>query len=318
MIALTGDIGGTRIKLAVVRDGQIIARQIEPALADQRWPDRLPALAATWRALCHEANIELATVAGLGVGFPSLVDAARGRILDEWGKFPGCAGFDFGAWARDTLGLPLALDNDARAALIGEWRQGAGRGSNDVVMVTLGTGIGVGVVMQGRVLRGAHGQAGTLGGHLTVRYGGRPCICGNVGCAEAEASTAVLRELAALRPEFATSALARETELDYASVFQLAEAGDACALALRDHSLGVWSATIVNLIHAYDPERVIVGGGIMRSSAHILPALQHYVNTHAHTAWGRVQLVAGELGDDAALLGGAWLVNEKNFPNASA
>lgn len=310
MIALAGDVGGTRIKLAVVRAGAILARRVELAQSELPWAQRVEGLADSWRALCRESGLEMAAVDALAVGFPSLVDARRGRILDEWGKFPGCAGFDLAAWAQRTFGKPLVLENDARAALVGEWRHGAGRGCDDLVMVTLGTGIGVGVVMEGRVLRGVHGQAGTLGGHLTVRYGGRPCVCGNVGCAEAEASTAVLHELWRTRAVGPAGALAQEPHLDYEAVFRLAQSGDASAVALRDHSLGVWGATVVNLIHAYDPERVVVGGGLMRSAATILPALQGYVDRHAHTAWGRVRIVAGELDDDAALLGCGSLLAE--------
>lgn len=313
MIALVGDIGGTRIKLAVVENGIIRARRIEPAHADQRWDRRVEALAASWCNLCAEAATPLETVDGLAIGFPSLVDSRRGRILDDWGKFPGCAGFDLGTWTKRTLGLPLALDNDARVALLGEWQRGAGRGCNDLVMLTLGTGLGVAVVMHGQVLRGAHGQAGTLGGHLTVRYGGRACVCGNMGCAEAEASTAVLRELAHTHPEYMRSALPREPVLDYESVFRLAALDDPCALALREHSLAVWGATVVNLVHAYDPERVVIGGGIMRSRDFILSRLNEYVQRHAHTAWGRVQLVSSELGDDAALLGCEVLLGESNL-----
>lgn len=317
MIALAGDIGGTRIKLAVVANGIIRARRIEPAQADLPWARRVDALAASWCDLCAEAATPIETVDGLAIGFPSLVDSRRGRILDEWGKFPGCAGFDLGAWAERTLGLPLALDNDARVALLGEWRRGAGRGCDDLVMLTLGTGLGVAVVMHGRVLRGAHGQAGTLGGHLTVRYGGRPCVCGNVGCSEAEASSAVLRELAQAHPEYTQSALTREPQLDYEAVFRLAALGDPCALPLREHSLAVWGATVVNLIHAYDPERVVIGGGVMRSRDFILAHLDEYVQRHAHTAWGHVQLVSSELGDDAALLGCEVLLGETKTLSAT-
>jgi glucokinase len=317
MIVLAGDIGGTRIKLAVVADGAIRARRIEPAHAEMSWASRLEALAASWRELCAEAAIPVETVDGLALGFPSLVDSRRGRILDEWGKFPGCAGFDLAAWARQTFGKPLALDNDARVALLGEWRCGAGSGSDDLVMLTIGTGLGVAVVMHGCVLRGAHGQAGTLGGHLTVRYGGRACVCGNLGCSEAEASTAVLRELAQAHPEFASSSLAREPQVDYEAVFRLAAFGDRCALGLREHSLAVWGATVVNLIHAYDPELVVIGGGVMRSHEFILARLDEYAQRHAHTAWGRVRLVGSVLGDDAALLGCEVLLGESTNLSAA-
>jgi glucokinase len=153
-----------------------------------------------------------------------------------------------------------------------------------------------------------------LGGHTTVRYGGRPCTCGNIGCAEAEASTAFLAELAATRADLASSALAREPVLDFAAVFGLATTGDACALALRDHSLLVWSTLAVNLIHVFDPERLIVGGGIMASADVVLPAMREYIHRHAHTPWGKVTILASELGDAAALLAGEWLLREQ-FPS---
>jgi glucokinase len=171
------------------------------------------------------------------------------------------------------------------------------------------------VIIQGRLLRGAHGQAGVLGGHGTVRYGGRPCSCGNVGCAEAEASTAFLMHVAHGLPEWSQSALRNQTVLNYATVFQLAARGDACALKLREHSLTVWAALAVNLIHAYDPEILVLGGGIMASAGVVLPAITDYVRRHAHTPWGKVQLVASQLSDTAALVAGEWLLREQ-FPEA--
>jgi glucokinase len=212
------------------------------------------------------------------------------------------------------LNLPLAIENDARSALLGEWRHGAGRGVDNAVMMTLGTGLGTAALIEGRVLRGRHGQAGVLGGHLTVRHGGRACSCGNLGCAEAEASTAFLGDLVAKRPEFERSPLRHAGPLNYALVFQHAAAGDPCAVALRDHSLLVWSSLAVNLIHAYDPEALILGGGIMASAEVVLPAIAKFVARHAHTPWGQVRVVASELGDQAALLAGEWLLHEQ-FPH---
>lgn len=311
MITLAGDIGGTRIKLGVIRDGRILAKRVEPANSEKAWADRICALEDSWRMLCAEVQINPATIDGIGIGFPSLVDPKRGVVLDEWGKFPGSANFNFSDWAQATFKKPVSIDNDARTALLGEWRHGAGRGCDNAVMVTLGTGIGVAVLLQGQLLRGAHGQAGSLGGHFTVRYGGRRCVCGNVGCAEAEASTTVLRELATARTDFSDSPLASTSSVDYSNVFRFAAEGDSCASALRDHSLRVWAATVVNIIHAFDPERVIIGGGIMESAQFILPPIQQHVERCAHTAWGKVSVVGSELGDAAALLGCEYLVAER-------
>lgn len=311
MKVIACDLGGTRIKVGLVEDGQVLSQDVFPALSHLGLAPRLPVLAdALWRLL-RAQGLSFSDCGGIAVSFPSLVDCSSGRILAAYGKYHDAMDIDLRSWARDTFGLPLAIENDARMALIGEWRHGAGRGCDDFVLVTLGTGIGTSALIGGRVLRGRHGQAGCLSGHLTVRYGGRPCSCGNVGCAEAEASSVCLSELARSRTDFLVSGLAREPVLDYEAVFRLAVAGDVCALALREHSLFVWSTLVVNLITAYDPVRVVVGGGILASAEVVLPALQRHVDCYAHTPQGPVEVVRAELGDASALLAAEWLLQEQ-------
>lgn len=314
MMVLACDLGGTRLKIGVVRDGRVLAHTVEPARSHLGLAPQLPVLKAAWLRLLGELQLGLADCAGVAVAFPSLVDNTTGRILAVYGKYSDSMEIDLRAWARVELGLPLAIENDARMALIGEWRAGAGRGCDNLVMITLGTGLGVCAVVEGRVMRGKHGQAGVLGGHLTVRYGGRRCNCGNLGCAEAEASTAFLRQLAEDSADWGRSSLRTATTLGYAEVFAQAAAGDACARALREHSLLVWASLAVNLIHAYDPEVLILGGGVMASVDAILPAVTDHVHRHAHTPWGKVRVVASTLGDSAALLAGEWLLREPLDP----
>jgi glucokinase len=313
MTILACDLGGTRMKLGIVRDGAVLAQATEPSHAKRGLAPQLPVLKAAWLRLLDQPGLTLRECAGISVAFPSLIDAQTGRVLAEYGKFADAMELDLRDWARRELGLPLAIENDARMALIGEWRHGAGRGLDNVAMITLGTGLGTCAVMEGRVVRGVHGQAGVLGGHLTVRYGGRLCSCGNLGCAEAEASTACLGQIAASMPEWDTSSLRAPATLNYDLVFQHAAAGDPCARRLREHSLLVWATVAVNLIHAYDAERVILGGGIMASADVILPAVRVHVQEHAHTPWGKVDVVASQLGDGAALVAGEWLLQEQ-FP----
>ena len=306
---LACDLGGTRLKISVVRNHQILAHAVEPADSKQSLASHLPLLKAAWLRLLAHLNLTLRDCAGISMAYPSIIDAASGRVLAAFGKFADAPDLDLRAWAQRELGLPLAIDNDARMALIGEWRAGAGRGCNDLVMMTLGTGLGTAAVIDGRVLRGTHGQAGIQGGHLAVRYdGGRLCSCGNRGCAEAEASTACLAELARARRDFPASPLAAEPVVDFAAVFRHAAAADPCAVALRDHSTLVWATLAVSLIHAYDPARLIIGGGIMASAAVILPAIRAHVTRHANTPWGQVQIVASALGDNAAMVAGDWLL----------
>ncbi len=313
MTVLAGDIGATRVKLGLVRDGQVLAAQTLASRSDQGLAERLPEIAASFRRLCQQQDLAMRDCGGISLSLPSLVAADGGRVLTEYGRFRDMPTLDLRGWAKAELGLPLAIENDARMAMIGEWRHGAGRGCDDLVMITLGTGLGTSALMGGRVVRGRHGQAGCLGGHLTLRYGGRACGCGNLGCAEAEASTAFLGEVARTRPDFAGSALAREPVLDFDAVFRQAAAGDACARAVRDHSLLVWSSLVVSLVHAYDPELVILGGGIMAGADVVLPAVREYVARHAHCPWGKLRVEKSQLGDAAALAAAEWLLQEQ-FP----
>jgi glucokinase len=313
MNILACDLGGTRMKIGVVSGGAVLAQTTERANSKAGLAPGLPALRDAWLKLLNGLKLSVRDCAGISVAFPSLVDSKSGRVLAEYGKYADAMELDLRAWAKKEMELPLAIENDARMALAGEWKHGAGRGSDNVVMMTLGTGLGTSAVIEGQLLRGTHGQAGVLGGHTTVRYGGRECSCGNVGCAEAEASTAFLREVAVNLPEWEKSSLGQSPTLDYAAVFQHAGQGDACARKLREHSLQVWSTLAVNLIHVYDPEIVIVGGGIMASVDVVLPAVREYVGRHAHTPWGKVRVVASELADTAALVAGEWLLREQ-FP----
>ncbi len=305
MITLAADIGGTSIKLGLVAGERVLARD-RLELSDRRHlAPVLASVAERWRAMLQQAGRTVQEAEGVALAFAGVVDARRRRVLATNEKFTDAPDLDLRQWARDVFGLPLWIDNDARAALIGEWRAGAGRGMDDLAMVTLGTGIGAAAVSDGRLLRGRHGLAGMFGGHLTVNLHGRRCTCGNVGCAEAEASTDRLPEIAAaiamqrgLAAQWST-----EPSLDYATVFARAEAGDELAAAVRDHSLAVWSAAVVNIIHAYGPQMVILGGGIVHGSPWIIETMQPYVDHHAWTPWGRVKLVRPALGDDAALIG---------------
>jgi glucokinase len=308
---LACDVGGTRIKLGLVRNGRLLARSEIDAEAHLGLERALKRIAGVTRSLCQQAGVEPGGLAGFGLSFPGIIEPRTGKILSTpAGKFDDAKGLDVNKVVERLLGLPTCVCNDANAALAGEWRFGAGRGCRSVVMMTLGTGIGTSAIIDGVPLHGQHGQAGCLGGHFTTNVHGRKCPCGNIGCAESEASTWALPAQARAHPAFAASRLARMKILDYAAVFRVAAQGDTLALALRDQSVRVWSAALVNLIHAYDPECAVIGGGIMRSGAVILPRMRRYVGEHAWTPWGRVRIKAAALGNDAGMLGVAGLFDE--------
>jgi glucokinase len=316
MITLVADIGGTRIKVGIVKDQTLLAQESIEARSHEGLQPQLPRIAKVFGSLCAKAGIRYGDCSALGVAFPSLIDVDTRRVLTTYGKYCDAPQLDLPRWASEEFGLRLVMENDVRVAQLGEWQAGAGRGCDDFVMVTLGTGLGTSALIGGQLVRGKHGQAGVLGGHITVRQGGRPCICGNRGCAEAEASTSVLPHIAREHRAFAHSGLRSLDVIDYASVFRLAREQDACAVALRAHSIEVWSALIVSLIHSFDPERVIVGGGIMTGAADCIADLERGVRAHAHTPWGHVEIMPALLGDAAALIGAEFLVREREVGSA--
>jgi len=160
----------------------------------------------------------------------------------------------------------------------------------------------------GELLIGKHFQAGNLGGHFVVNHKGPVCTCGNLGCVEAEASTWRLPSLLKEHPGFGQSAIKNEEVLDFRALFHHAKNNDKVAKEVLDHCLSAWAAGIITMIHAFDPEMIILSGGIMKSAEVILPALQEKVNQLAWTPWGKVKLVEAKFPDSAALYGADYLV----------
>lgn len=303
MKALAVDLGGSHATCALVEDRTILASRTVSTDGAAGLAPQLPLLAECLKALQAEAPGSNPEPTGLAFSFCGLVDCVRHRVAGTNAKYDDGPGLDLIAWCRESLGIPFKMENDARMALLGEWYAGAARGYDDVIMITLGTGIGGAAMMQGRLLRGKHSQAGCLGGHLPVDFNGRACTCGAIGCAEAEASTVALPGVCRSHPGFASSALAAEPSITYAKVFYHASQGDQVAQDICDRSLRVWGTAFVGLVHAYDPEVIVVGGGIMKSGDRIIPFLQSYVARHAWTPWGKVKVCSAALGNNAALLG---------------
>ncbi len=299
MAFLAVDLGGSHAACALLEEGKVSASQ-ELALAHGQPFDRM--LASLSVALKTCAQSARSPLAGLGVGFCGLVDARTNRVASTNGKYDDALGFDFEAWSQREFDLPIRLENDARLALRGEMAAGVARDSQDVVMFTLGTGIGGVAAMNGNPLIGAHGQAGVLAGHIPVRPNGRLCTCGAHGCAESEASGWALPAICLQWPDFEGSTLSGG-DLSFRSLFAAAGDGDVVAIQIRDHCLEIWGMMTVAAVHSFDPELVIFGGGVMGSAAQILPSLRQYVDDNAWTPWGKVRLQAASLGNDAALLG---------------
>ena len=188
MKALAIDFGGTHATCALVEDRLLLAHERIDADGATSLNSLLPKVETVLRRLVEGCGFSFTDCFGLAVGFAGLVDSWTGRSLAINGKYEGAPEADLARWSRETFGLALRIENDDRRALLGEAYAGTARGLIEVVMMTLGTGIGGVAMIEGKLLRGKHAQAGCLGGHIPAVFNGRPCNCGAIGCAEAEAS----------------------------------------------------------------------------------------------------------------------------------
>jgi glucokinase len=309
--ALSLDMGGTHISCAIVDDHRILDSITISTEAAQDLASILPIIAEALHSLLRSTSIQSEDCAGIAIGYPGIVNTQTGKILSTLKKYEDAPHLDLAGWSRETFGLPLRIENDARMALLGEHSAGAAQHSDNVVIMTLGTGIGGAVMMHGKLLRGGHSQAGCLGGHIPVNYKGRPCYCGNIGCAESEAAGWSLPQIIRDWPDYHSSLLAAAPVLDFRTIFSDDVEKDAVALAIRQHCIDVWAANAVAVIHAYDPEVIIIGGNVMKSANLILPLIRQHVNRHAWTPWGHPQILAAALGNNAGLLGAVPLLSEE-------
>jgi glucokinase len=302
MVVIAVDFGGTIIKTGLIKDGRILAIDKINAQSVIGLKPSLPAIEKIIFSYMNQVGNDHEDLAGIGISFPGLVDSQKMKVLSTNKKYQDAEKIDFQDWSKGNFGLSVLMENDARMALMGEWQFGAGKGVDNIVMMTLGTGVGSATMINGKLLRGRHFQAGCLGGHFTVQINGNECTCGNIGCVEAEASTWRVEEMIKSHPLYQSSSMSKG-KADFESLFQCADEGDELSISLRDHCLEVWSAGIINLIHAYDPELIIMSGGVMKSADFILPFIRKKVERFAWTPWGKVNLVASKVPDESSLLG---------------
>jgi glucokinase len=276
------DFGGTAVKVGVLVAGSPLATVQIPV--DDRHPLGRAETAA--RELLGGASPD-----AVGVALPGVVDRCAGTLVRAHDKYASLAGVDVRAWAEEAFGAPAAIENDARAALVGETVHGAAAGARDAVLMTIGTGIGTAAMMDGVVLRGATDHAGILGGHVTVDVHAGSCNCGNIGCAESLASTWALRT----RP-------GPGTHPDLRALVESA-GHDPVARDVLDGFVRVWGAALVNLCHAYDPAVAIVSGGVLAARDAIVPGLTAHLERHLWSSAHRPRVVVPDRPDLSVLRG---------------
>lgn len=304
------DLGGTIVKIGLVSNGSIVDCKVLEANMKKGLKSNLPQLKLAILDILFTNNVRIDQLNGISLAFPGIVDACNSKVISTNEKYDDACQLDLESWCDINFGVPFYIDNDARLATIGEWKYGAAKGINNIVMMTLGTGIGSGVILDGRILYGEHFQAGSLGGHFVVDYKGRKCSCGNIGCAEAYASSFFLSRIIDENENLSAVFKSKSKEYNFEMLFQMADK-DENARILITECMKIWAATVVTYIHAYDPQIVVIGGGIMKSADIILPFIENYVNQNAWCPTEKVKIVSSKLGDSAAVLAAEYCLINK-------
>lgn len=303
------DLGGTRIKTGIINESGLQGVKMIDTTPGTRMEKYLKLIESDILHLQRE--IQITELDGIALAFPGLVDTKNNRIIDTNKKYDDAQSLNLADWAKETFRLELKLENDARLSCMGEWKYGAGKGTNDMVMCTLGTGVGTSAIINGEILRGKHFQAGVLGGHSIIDFKtADQCSCGGYGCVESTASTWRLKSLVENHPLYPQSLLFGIEHIDIALIFELNKQGDELSSILKEHCIGAWAAGLINLIHAYDPEVVVLGGGIMNSGDILIPEFKRIITERAWCPSGIPEIKQASYPDTAALLGAMTLFDK--------
>ena len=307
-LAIGIDMGGTNIRLALVDDdGTIIVSARHKTSAQEGKDSVISRLSSAASELIAEGRGH-GTVIGVGIGAPGLVENGVVRCSPN---LPGWNDVSLQRILGEALALPVILENDANAVAYGEKSTGAGRGLNSLICITLGTGVGGGLILDGKIWRGAFGMAGEVG-HMVIEPEGNPCSCGNRGCLETYASaTGIVRmaKEAVGRGDAGWDVSTLTTEV----LDEAARRGDKTAIRIfseAGRSLGIG---VASLLHILNPEAIIIGGGVVKAWELFYPSMAEEINRRCfREITERTKIIPASLGDDAGMLGAARLAFEQS------
>lgn len=315
MRALTAgvDFGGTSIKVGLVsRAGRVVARQ-QVASRDLGSPAQfVQGIGGLLEALARSQGLGARHLRGVGLGAPGPVDIGRG-LIHSMVNVPSWHDVPLGRLLSRRLGCPVFVDNDANLVALGEWRFGAGRGASQLVCLTLGTGVGGGLILDGALYRGAGGAAGELG-HIVVDPRGPRCGCGRRGCLEAHIGIAAILRLGRQALRKGAARLAKQVrehdgELSPRVISLAAAAGDTEARAIWAE-VGRWlGAGLADIVNVLNPERIVIGGGVAGAWPWFSASALRVLRAEAMPAPERaVRVLRARLGNSAGIVGAAVLV----------
>ncbi len=309
------DVGGTNVKIALVDDnGKIIYSNSVPTYAKMGYEYTVNNIKQAIRDLMKETNTTTSDIEGIGFDFPGQVDCKTG-VVKLAPNIPGWVNVPIAQMIEDEFHIPTRIDNDVRCAALGELKFGAGKGCENFICITVGTGIGSGIVINGKVVRGATNAAGELG-HIKLQMNGGPiCGCGDTGCLEAFASGPAIVAMAqeyikgGKSTKFREMAAAEGGEITPYMVAKAAEEGDPVAKRIFEivgEYIGIGLTSVINLLN---PEKVIIGGGVAESGELLLAPIRKTIKERAMVVAGNaVEIVPAQLGNSAGVIGASMLI----------
>ncbi len=305
------DLGGTKIATALVdASGEILAHDRRKTLAREGRDAVVARILESARAVIGEGGVEPPQVTAVGIGAPGPIDLAAGVVVAP-PNLPGWDRVPLKQLIESDLGITTFLENDANAAAVGEHRFGAGRGVDHMIYVVVGTGVGGGLILDGRLYHGASGMAGEIG-HIVVKLDGPVCACGNCGCLEALTSGPSIAREARQRIAQGQSTLITELvqgdpdRITSKIVAQAADHGDETAKSILAEAMHYLGLGMASLVHTLNPELIVFGGGVSNLGERMFgPVRQVIADVAFAEAAEAVRVAPAQLGDNAGVLGAA-------------
>lgn len=310
------DLGGTNIVASVVDDKyNIIATGKTPTAVPRPAEEIFDDIAAVCREAMDKAGLTIADISSVGLGTPGTVNE-NGII--EFANNLGFNNVPAREMLKERLGdLPIYIDNDANCAALGEAYAGCGNGSQNFVAVTLGTGVGSGIIVNGKIVTGVNCAGGECG-HMVIVVDGEPCSCGRKGCWEAYASaTALIRQTRKAMEENPDSIMhevaRQEGKVSGRTAFDAMRKGDIAAIKVVDNYIKYVACGLINIVNALQPEIICVGGGICNEGETLMKPLRRFVQAERYSIHSKIQthIMKAELGNDAGIIGASLLASAK-------
>lgn len=304
------DLGGTNTKIGLVdEDGNIIFTTIVKTDSMEGFEKTIQRLSKILLQQVKSFDLNFDDVQSVGVGVPGPV--LNSRVVKFWANFPWKNGVDLALEFEKNLGKPVKADNDVNVITLGEMWKGSAQGYKNVLGLAIGTGIGGGIIVDGKLVSGENGAGGEVG-HIKVERDGKLCGCGQKGCWEAYASaTGLIREAQSRLAVNKTNGLYEQVigrDLEAKDIFDVAKEGDAFALDLVDYEADYIALGIGNLLNVLDPEIVVVGGGVSLAGDILFDKVKERLKRYAFpSTTENLKIVAASLGNDAGILGAAYL-----------